>query len=295
MTNNGGFGTNILVLDGKNWERWGALMKSLFDAQDFLELVENGYEDLAANATDVQRAAFKEQKKKDCKAFFYIQQNVDSKHFEKILKITRSKEAWDILAKYYEGNDNVKQVKLQSLRRKYELMLMEDDQRISDYISKLQFVVNQMKACGEEVLDQQVVGKIMRSLTSKFDFIVVSIQESKDVKTLKIEELQSSLEAHEMLVIERSSERSSQQALQAQTIKKDGYDKNSKQRGKGKFKKGNWGKLDEKGENSKSSAGFGNNQNTKKDFDKRKVQCYNCEKFGHYAEKCWHRKDGKRN
>jgi len=144
------------------------------------------------------------------------------------------------LAKYYEGSNNVKQVKLQSLRRKYELMLMEDDQRISDYISKLQSVVNQMKACGEEMSDQQVVGKIMRSLTSKFDFIVVAIQESKDVKTLKIEELQSSLEAHEMLVIERSSERSSQQDLQAQTIKKDGYDKNSKQRGKGKWKKGNW-------------------------------------------------------
>jgi len=43
----------------------------------------------------------------------------------------------DILAEYYEGSENVKQVNLQSLRRKYELMLMEDDQRISDYISKL--------------------------------------------------------------------------------------------------------------------------------------------------------------
>jgi len=68
-------------------------MNSLFGAQDVLELVENGYEDLAANAIDVQRATFKEQKKKDCKALFYIQQNVDSNHFEKISKITRSKEA----------------------------------------------------------------------------------------------------------------------------------------------------------------------------------------------------------
>jgi hypothetical protein len=70
-------------------------------------------------------------------------------------------------------------------------MLMEDDQRIGDYISKLLSVVNQMKAYGEVVSDQQFVGKIMRSLASKFDFIVVSIQEYKDVKTLKIEELQS--------------------------------------------------------------------------------------------------------
>jgi len=32
MANNGGFGTNILVLDGKNWDRWGALMKALFNS-----------------------------------------------------------------------------------------------------------------------------------------------------------------------------------------------------------------------------------------------------------------------
>lgn len=63
-----------------------------------------------------------------------------------------------------------------------------------------------MKACGEVVSYQQVAGKIMRSLTSKFDFIVAAIQEAKDVKTLNIKELQSSLEAHEMLVIERGSE-----------------------------------------------------------------------------------------
>jgi hypothetical protein len=52
-----------------------------------------------------------------------------------------------------------------------------------------------MKTCGEEFIDQQIDEKVMRTLTSKFDFIVVAIQESKDVRTMKIEELQSSLEA----------------------------------------------------------------------------------------------------
>jgi len=62
-----------MILDGKNRERWSALMKSLFGAQVVLELVENGYEYLAANTTDVQIAAFKEYKKKDCNALSYIQ------------------------------------------------------------------------------------------------------------------------------------------------------------------------------------------------------------------------------
>ena len=125
--NTNGFGSNILVLDGKNWERWSALMRSLFGAQDMSDLVQNGYEDLAANATEVQKAAFKENKKKDCKALFYIQQNVDNQHFEKISKATRSKEACDILENYHNGGEKVKQVKLQSYRRKYEMMQMEED------------------------------------------------------------------------------------------------------------------------------------------------------------------------
>jgi len=35
-------------------------MKSLFGAQDVLELVGNGFEDLGANATDVHTSTFKE-------------------------------------------------------------------------------------------------------------------------------------------------------------------------------------------------------------------------------------------
>jgi hypothetical protein len=42
----------LTVHDGKNWDRWSVMMKSLFGAQDVLEIVQNGYEDLAANVTD---------------------------------------------------------------------------------------------------------------------------------------------------------------------------------------------------------------------------------------------------
>ena len=48
-------------------------MRSLLGAQDVSDLVQNGFKEPPANATDVQRAAFKENKKKDCKALFYIQ------------------------------------------------------------------------------------------------------------------------------------------------------------------------------------------------------------------------------
>lgn len=74
--------------------------------------------------------------------------------------------------------------------------------------------------------------------------------------------------------------------MQAQFTKKDGYDKYLKKKEKGKFKKGKWRKSDEKGDSSKWGVSSGNNQSKKKEFDKRKIQCYNCEKFDHYADEC---------
>jgi len=60
-----------------------------------LEIVHNAYENLTANPIKVQRTVFKDAKKKDYKALFFIQLNVDTNHFEKISKVTRSKEVWD--------------------------------------------------------------------------------------------------------------------------------------------------------------------------------------------------------
>jgi hypothetical protein len=80
-----------------------------------------------------------------------------------------------------------------------------------------------------------------------------------------------------------------QQALQSQTFQKYGNNKNSKKNGKGK---GNWSnngkaKIDDIVEYSKKGRGSDNNHSKKKDFDKNKVQCYNCEKFGHFANECF--------
>ncbi|MCI22529.1 F-box protein, partial [Trifolium medium] len=137
-----------------------------------------------------------------------------------------------------------------------------------------------------------VVEKVLRSLNPKFDFIVVAIEEAKDVNTMKIEELQCSLEAHELMVVDRGNERSNQQALQAQTNKKYGNSKNFKKKGKGKGKWSNnaKSKVDDKPESSKRG-GLVKNQNKKKDFDKSKIQCYNCEKYGHFVDECWFKKD----
>lgn len=64
-----------------------------------------------------------------------------------------------------------------------------------------------MEEYGESITDLQKIEKVLRSLTASFYYIVISIEESKNLVEMNVKELQSSLEAHEMRLKQRNSER----------------------------------------------------------------------------------------
>ncbi|CAJ2657083.1 unnamed protein product [Trifolium pratense] len=278
---NGGLPNNLPILDGKNWERWNKQMKSLFGFQDTLDVVINGVAALPANANAEARNNHKDLKKKDCKAMYAIQAALNSANFDKISHAETSKEAWDILVKYYDGGEKVKAVKLQSLRRQYELLQMDNNESIGAYASKVQALIHTMKSCGEEISEKMIVEKVMRTLTPNFDHVIVAIQEAGKVADMKLEDLVGSLEAHELMINERKGVQESVEALKAQTFKK-----NDCYKGKNKSKNAsqNQQKFDEKSESFKKGGGTSNSNPKKK--DKSHIQCYNCQKWGHYASEC---------
>jgi hypothetical protein len=55
-------------------------------------------------------------------------------------------------------------------------------------------IVNEMRRNGEALTDARITEKILRSLDPKFDFVVVAIEESKEVHKLMVDELMSSLQ-----------------------------------------------------------------------------------------------------
>ena len=67
-----------------------------------------------------------------------------------------------------------------------------------------------MMACGENIKDQDLVEKVLRTLSSRFDYVVVAIEESKDFAEMKLDGLQCSLEAYEQRIKERETDRSSE-------------------------------------------------------------------------------------
>ncbi|KAJ0038815.1 hypothetical protein Pint_23465 [Pistacia integerrima] len=116
---------------------------------------------------------------------------------EKVASETNSKQAWDTLRNSIMGVEKVKKVRLQTLRPEFESLLMKESEVISNYFTRVLMMVNQMKRLGERSEDSHVIEKILRSLNSKFNHVVVAIEESKGLEVMSNYKLNRPLLAHE--------------------------------------------------------------------------------------------------
>ncbi|KAK3029566.1 hypothetical protein RJ639_038455 [Escallonia herrerae] len=99
---------------------------------------------------------------------------------------------------------------------------MKSDESVQDFLSRVSGIVSQMKSYGEKLDDEIVVAKVLRSLTTKFDHVVVAIEESKDLSIFLFDELMGSLQAHEVRM-NKSAKKSEEKAFQT---KKESYRQN---------------------------------------------------------------------
>ncbi|CAN6721513.1 unnamed protein product [Malus baccata var. baccata] len=161
----------VLVLDNNNFDDWSIKMKTLLGAHDVWEVVEKGYIEPEDEATlsQPQKESLKDSRKRDKKALYLIYQALDDNGFEKVSSATSAKQAWEKLQTSYKGAEQVKKVRLQVLRGEN----------------------------GEKLEDVRIMEKILRLLDPKFEHIVVTIEETKNLEEISIEQLMGSLQAYE--------------------------------------------------------------------------------------------------
>ncbi|XP_073105201.1 uncharacterized protein [Elaeis guineensis] len=195
-------------LTNTNYENWSIHMKALLGSQDIWDIVERGYEEAREGDTLTvqQREVLRDKRKKDKKALYFIYQVVDELTFEKIAVATTSKKVWEILQNAYKRIEKVKKIRLQTLRGEFEALQIKESESISDFFTRVLTIVNQLRRNGETLDDKWVVKKILRFLDHKFDYVVVAIEESKDLDTMTVDELMDSLQDHEQRILKRRQE-----------------------------------------------------------------------------------------
>ncbi|KAK4395553.1 hypothetical protein Sango_1709600 [Sesamum angolense] len=187
---------SVPIFSGQNYDYWTIKMKTYFQSQKLWEIVEEGVtlpED-SSTSSSAEKGKLENKKAKDSEVLYYIKQQWDH-IFPRISVATSAKEAWSILQKEYQDSAKVRIIKLQTLRRDFENMKMKDSEMIDEYYTKVCELMNQLKAYGEDIPEKRVVEKLLISVTEKYDPIVTTIEETKDITTLTVIELVGSLEA----------------------------------------------------------------------------------------------------
>ncbi|KAK9931772.1 hypothetical protein M0R45_019036 [Rubus argutus] len=243
-----------------HYDHWSMRMDNFLRSKEYWGLVETGYEEPASGSTVTEATQKKldEMKLKDLKVKNYLFQAIERTIMETILKKDTSKEIWDSMKKKYAGNARVDRSVLQALRKEFEILEMKSGETITKYFSRVMTMANKMRIYGEEMKDVTIVEKILRSLTDRFNYIVYSIEESKNIDEMSIDELQSSLIVHEQKFHKQSGE---EQAL------KVSYEEKAGGRGRGRT--------------APRGRGRGRQQ-----FNKAIVECYRCHKLGHFQYEC---------
>ena len=185
--------------DGGNYAFWKVRMRAFLCAIDesIWDSVENGYVKpaTAKSEWDKTALALANANSKAINAIFYC---VSPDEFHKISHVKTAKEAWTILETTYKGTKKVKDTKLQMLITRFEELKMGDDEAFNSFYGKLNEIVIAKLNLGEKIKDSKVVRKILRSLPKSFKAKVTTIEESKDLDEIKIQELIGSLQTYEL-------------------------------------------------------------------------------------------------
>jgi lipoate-protein ligase A len=75
---------------------------------------------------------------------------------------------------------------------------MLEDETFREFYSKMSDLRNQMVSLGKTISDVKLISKIIRYLPERFRIKVTTIEESKDLEEMKIEELVGSLQTYEL-------------------------------------------------------------------------------------------------
>ncbi|KAL1172272.1 hypothetical protein V6Z11_A05G338300 [Gossypium hirsutum] len=173
---------------------------------------------------------------------------------------------------------------------------MKPSENINNYLIRVKATVNEMKRNGETLDDVRVMENIFLSLTRKFYYVVVAIEESKDLSQISIDKLVGSFQAHEHKMKQDDDTGHFDQVLQSKLSFNERYRRGYRGRnrgGRGTRGRGNqsYGKVQTSEEYQTSSRrqgarGRGPGRGRFQQGNKSQVQCYNCNKYGHYSYKC---------
>jgi hypothetical protein len=143
------------LFNGTKFSFWKFRMKTnIMDlGADVWDVVETGYVKLVllANKNDKLEFSF------NTKAMNVILSGLAEAEFIKVMHLESAKAMWDKLISIYEGNEKVKDAKLQTYILQFEQLNMNEDETVNIFFLRVEELVNAMKSLGEKIEEASLV------------------------------------------------------------------------------------------------------------------------------------------
>lgn len=137
------------------------------------------------------------EEKKDKKALDAIYQGIPEEVLLSIAEKETAKEAWEAVKVMCQGVERVKKARIHTLRLEFESMSMKDSESLDDFCMKLNGLVTNIRALGDEMAESYVVKKVLRAMPQKFLQSTSAIEQFGDLEKMTIEEVIGSLKAYD--------------------------------------------------------------------------------------------------
>nr|GEW28032.1 retrovirus-related Pol polyprotein from transposon TNT 1-94 [Tanacetum cinerariifolium] len=137
-------------------------------------------------------------KNKEAKMVIY--NALPSKEYERIFMCNTEKEIWKTLLITHQGNSQVKDNKIDLLIQQYEQFVISEDRSIDSAFTRFNTIITSLKSLDEGYSSKNYLRKFLRALHLKWKAKVTTIEESKDLTSLSLDELIGNFKVHEIII-----------------------------------------------------------------------------------------------
>lgn len=148
----GSVGLTYPMLAKTNYTSWALKMRVFMQAQGVW---------LAVEPCDPKATV---EEKTDKVALAMIYQGIPEEMLLSIADKKTAKEAWEALKTMCLGAERVKKARVQTLKGEFESLSMQDSEQLEDFSMKLNGLVTNIRALGEEIQESYVVKKLLRAV-----------------------------------------------------------------------------------------------------------------------------------
>jgi len=276
-------------LTATNYTSWVIRVQAIMEDQEVWEVVE------PATGTAVDT-------KKCRKARAHLLQVLPEDLLMQVANKKTAKEVWECLKKRFVSADRVKAARLQTLKSDFDALRMKEDESLDQYAGKLTGMAVRYANLGGTLNDAALVKKLFDTVPDRFINVIAGIEQFFDLNTLAFEEAVGRLKAFEertrrapggatadgQLLLTRAEWEAQQKkeagesSARGKTPTSGGRGRGGRGRGRGR---GRGGRGNTPGKESAGVASGGTR-------DKSHIECFNCGKYGHYANQCKQPKEG---